>query len=467
MPFTSSVKSSEIVPAPQPLSTRYEAVSVGKAQRSSKNTEQHFSYSNAKTSNIEQPYLISDMTEKKVNTQVFNLKSQLAKDGFENVLVGYNMQNQIIVRFENAVFNRNDIDALGLVLGRIAQHITLADAQFSVVLAKYDIPLMSVRGSVSNYDAFIKGNATPDLNISQGGLPIPGGVTWVGLARSNSPYFKPRVTFSPALTNSYATELGVYDFSLALRADVEVPLWQGAGVSFGGQAHVANSDDFDKNAPFRRLREETGIDRAVFYQTFSLPFGLYNQTQVGFYKETYDYTGITNETTWLSEKGRHKVTANLGYFEYQNYQGERDYKTLSYQYNWVEQDITLHATAGEFWSKDTGAKVESRFWFGDSYLSIFLEDTAVRKVGIAFSIPLSPRKDMNVTRYGQVRGNEAWRHSASTQIGESHNQLVFNQGTIVTSAISLDRTFLNQGRLSSDYIYANLMRLKDAYIHYK
>lgn len=467
MPFTSSVKSSDIVPAPQPLSTRYEAVSVGKAQRSSKNTEQHFSYSNAKISNIEQPYLISDMTEKKVNTQVFNLKSQLAKDGFENVLVGYNMQNQIIVRFENAVFNRNDIDALGLVLGRIAQHITLADAQFSVVLAKYDIPLMSVRGSVSNYDAFIKGNATPDLNISQGGLPIPGGVTWVGLARSNSPYFKPRVTFSPALTNSYATELGVYDFSLALRADVEVPLWQGAGVSFGGQAHVANSDDFDKNAPFRRLREETGIDRAVFYQTLSLPFGLYNQTQVGFYKETYDYTGITNETTWLSETGRHKVTANLGYFEYQNYAADRDYKTLSYQYNWVEKNITLHATAGDFWSKDSGAKVESRFWFGDSYLSIFLEDTAVSKVGIAFSIPLTPRKDMDVARYGQVKGNEAWRHSVSTQIGESHNQLVFNQGTIVTSAISLDRTFLNQGRLSSDYIYANLMRLKDAYIHYK
>jgi hypothetical protein len=261
--------------------------------------------------------------------------------------------------------------------------------------------------------------------------------------------------------------LGVYDFSLALRADLDLPLWQGAGVSVGGQVHVANSDDFEKNAPFRRLREKTGFDRAVFYQTLALPLGLTNQTQVGYFKETYDYTAITNETAWLSEAGRHKVTANVGYFEYQNYNGNRDYKTLSYQYNWVEQAITLHATAGEFWSKDTGAKVESRFWFGDSYLSIFLEDTATQRVGIAFSIPLSPRKDMDVTRYGQIKGTESWRHSAGTQIGQSTNDLVFNQAYMPSSAISLDKTFFNQGRMSSDYVYANLSRLKAVYIKYK
>jgi hypothetical protein len=402
-----------------------------------------------------------------LNRQAFSLKAALAADGFENLLVGYNQQNTIVVKFENSVFNRNDIDALGLVLGRIAEHITKPNMVFNVELAKYDIPLMSIVGNTDNYRAFINGQQNPDLNIQHGAMSLPQGITWVGLTRANSPYFKPRVTLAPALTNSYATELGVYDFSLALRADVDVPLWQGAGVSLGGQVHVANSDDFEKTAPFRRLREHSGVDRAVFYQTFALPFGLYNQTQVGYFKETYDFTGIVNETTWLSDAGRHKLSANLGYFEYQDYDGNRDYKTLSYQYNWVEQNITLHATAGDFWSEDTGAKIESRFWFGDSYLSVFFEDTAVQKVGFAFSIPLSPQKDMNVTRYGQVKGTEAWRHTASSQVGQSHNQLVFNQGYTPKTAVGLDRTFLNQGRLSSDYIYANLTRLKQVYIQYK
>ncbi|MBH0029179.1 YjbH domain-containing protein [Pseudoalteromonas sp. SWN29] len=472
-PLTSSVKHASAEPAPQPVKKQ----SIGGnspdpqyliAKKSAvKNNALEVQSTHDIPRHVAQHHTEKNSASKNVNRQVSSLKAKLAQDGFENLLVGFNSQNQIIVQFENSIFNRNDIDAFGLVLGRIAEYITPANAQFNVVLAKYDIPLMSITGQVDNYREFIEGNLTPDLNVTKGALVMPKGVTWVGLTRTNSPYFKPRVTFGPALTNSYATELGVYDFSLALRADIDIPLWYGAGVTAGGQVHVANSDDFDKDAPFRRLREKTGIDRAVFYQTLELPFGLYNQTQVGFFKETYDYTGITNETTWLSDAGRHKVTANVGYFEYEDYQGNRDYKTLSYQYNWVEKNITLHATAGEFWSEDTGAKVESRFWFGDSYLSLFLEDTAVRKVGIAFSIPLTPRKDMNVTRFGQVKGAEAWRHTASTQIGESHNQLVFNQGYTPSTAISLDKTFLNQGRMSSDYIYGNLSRLKDVYIKYK
>jgi hypothetical protein len=402
-----------------------------------------------------------------LNTQVFSLKAALAADGFENILVGYNQQKQLIIQFENPVFNRNDIDAFGLVLGRIAEHVTEPSVEFTVQLAKYDTPLMSILGQVDNYRAFINGEQNPDLSIQQGAMAIPKGVTWVGLTRANSPYFNPRVTISPALTNTYATELGVIDFSLALRADIDLPLWQGGGVSVSGQIHVANSDDFEKNAAFKRFREHTGIDRAVFYQTFALPFGLYNQTQVGYFQETYDYSGIINETAWLSPAGRHKVSANVGYFEYQNYNGNRDYKTMSYQYSWVEQDITFHATAGEFWSKDTGAKIESRFWFGDSYIGLFYENTSVQKAGVSISIPLSSRKDMAVTRFGQIKGKEAWRHTASTQIGKSENRLVFNQGYIPGTAISLDRSFFNQGRMSSDYIYANLARLKNAYMEYK
>ena len=486
LPFTSSVDqnltkaapaayiksntvNANVPPEQTPLTINRSTTDEGDQQAAYKSaSEQNVSYiGTSQKSNTSSHSSTKSDTSKRINVQVAALKAELANDGFENLLVGYNKQNQIVVKFENSIFNRNDIDALGLVLGRIAEYVTPSNAQFNVVLSKYDIPLMSVTGLVSNYREFINGNTTPDLNITKSPQPMPKALTWVGLTHANSPYFKPRVTFGPALTNSYASELGVYDFSLAIRADVEVPLWQGAGVLVGGQVHVANSDDFEKDGSFRRLREPTGFDRALFYQTFELPFGFYNQTQIGYFKETYDYTAITNETAWLSEAGRHKVTANLGYFEYQNYNGNRDYKTLSYQYNWVEQDITLHATAGEFWSKDTGVKVESRFWFGDSYISIFAEDTATRKAGVAISIPLTPRKDMNVSSYGQIKGTQAWRHSISTQIGESHNRLVFNQGYTPSSAVSLDKTFLNQGRMSSDYVYGNLSRLKEVYLEYK
>ncbi len=205
----------------------------------------------------------------------------------------------------------------------------------------------------------------------------------------------------------------------------------------------------------------------MFYQTFKLPYGFYNQTQVGFIKERYDLTGITNETTWLSDEGRHRVSARIGSFKYEDYRGSKTFQTLNYQYNWVEQDITLHAEAGDYWYEDSGYKLESRFWFGDSYLAVFYEDTNTTKAGFAISIPLTPRKDMKAYKLGQIKGTESYRHTASTEIGESTNRLVFSQGFAPGSAISTYRTLLNQGRLSSDYVYQNLARLKEAYLTYR
>lgn len=402
-----------------------------------------------------------------MNTQAHALKRALTDDGFENVLVGYNKQNQLIVKLENAIFNQNDIDALGLVLGRITEYVDNENMQFYVQLEKYEIAQFHVIGTIGNYNAFLANNTTPDLNVNIGPVAMPAGIAWVGLTKSNSPYFKPRLTFSPALTGSHATDLGVLDYSLALRADVDVPLWKGAGVILGGQVHVADSDDYEEDAPFRNYREESDFDRAMFYQTFALPWGFYNQTQLGYLKERYDFMGIRNETAWLSPEGRHKVTADFGYFEYEDYNASKDYQTISYQYNWLEQDITLHATAGNFWYEDSGARVESRFWFGDSYLAIYAEDTRVQKVGIAFSIPLSPRKDMAVSKYGQVKGTSAWRYGISTQVGESHNRLVFNQAYVPSKSVNLDRMLFNQGRISTQYVYSNLTRLKEVYNKYR
>lgn len=414
------------------------------------------------TNNTEQQTELSQL-----NSQSVNLKLALVEDGFENVRVAFNNSNQLFVKFENSIFNRNDVDALGLVLGRVAELITLEGVEFRVQLNKYDLALLNVVGTVDNYQEFITNNITPDLLITQGAALEPNGLVWVGTTDVSSPYFKPRLTIAPTISNTYATEMGVLDFSAAIRVDLEVPLWQGGGVILGGQVNIANSDDYAENKPFKNYRKETQFDRALFYQTFELPFGFYNQTQIGYIKDYYDYQGISNETAWLSDAGRHKVSFKFGSFQYQDYLGSRSYQMLNYQYNWVEQNITLHAQAGDFWYEDSGYKLESRFWFGDSYLAVFFEDSSAQRAGAAISIPLSPRKDMSVTRFGQVKGNEAYRHSIGTQVGKSHNQLVFSQLYAPSTAVGLDKTFFNQGRLSSDYVYKHLPRLKEVYLKYR
>ncbi|MEZ7206972.1 YjbH domain-containing protein [Pseudoalteromonas sp. DY56-GL79] len=408
-----------------------------------------------------------DEFRKSLTLQTRELKNALIDDGLEAISVGFNRDPHIVVSFENYVFNRNDIDAIGLVLGRIAEHIDEPEAKYTIQLLNRGIPMLSVRGDIDNYREFINTSSTPDMDIRRGEMDPIGSVSWVGMPKANSPYFRPRVTVGPSLDSHFATEIGVYDFSLAIKADVDVPMWYGGGISVSAETEVAKTDDYETGKAFGRFAKDSGVTQATIYQTLDLPYGIYNQTHIGFFKEFNDYTGIKNETTWLSENGRHQLNAEIGYLEYDDYDLDRDYQTLSYRYNWVEQDVSFHATAGRFFYEDSGVKLETRFWFGDSYISIFAQDTDVQVAGIAFSIPLTPRKDMAPIRYGQIKGNEAWRHEVSTRIGESHNQLVIGRGHSVKTPVNLDKTFLNQGRLSSSYIYSNLARLREAYLTYR
>ena len=101
-----------------------------------------------------------------LNSQVIELKQALINDGFENVVVGYNL-NTVFVNFENSVFNRNDIDAIGVVLGRIAESVTNESTHFNVQLSKTDLPLIAIQGKVDNYRLFIEKGVSPDLNVQQ------------------------------------------------------------------------------------------------------------------------------------------------------------------------------------------------------------------------------------------------------------------------------------------------------------
>ncbi|MCF2857390.1 YjbH domain-containing protein [Pseudoalteromonas sp. SMS1] len=448
-----------ILAAPAPVITNNQgAITAPPSERASKTLHTHTEVAAANE---------KVAAKASMNKAARKLRNMLIADGFESVRVGFNQQPVVVVSFENSVFNRNEIDALGLVAGRITTLFEDSQAQFVIQLKNHGLPMLSVSGDVVSYGRFISHSESPRLSVKMGVMPSVGGVSWVGLESANQPYFKPRLTLSPELSSTHATELGVFDYSLALKADITVPMWKGGGFNVSAQTVVSESSDFENGQAFDGRSEDNGINNAFFYQTFQLPWGIYNQTKIGYFKEHHKYTGIINETAWVSPDGNHKFTNIYGFFDYKDYDSDRDYHTLGYQYNWAEKDITFHVTGGKFWRKDSGVRVETRFWFGDSYVALYGEETNAQLAGIAISIPLSKRKSMNVTQFGQVKGNHAWRHQVGTKIGESNNYLVYQQAYMPQTSVSLDRTFFNQGRTSVDYVYSNLQRLREAYLTYK
>ncbi|MGS0534755.1 YjbH domain-containing protein [Pseudoalteromonas sp. SaAl2] len=406
--------------------------------------------------------------ESNKNYQLHSLKNNLINDGFENIRVGISETDKVIVEFENSVFNRNEIDAIGLVIGRITEHFAEQDNEFIVRLSKLDTALLQVRGKVDNYQRFLEENITPDLQISnQFSIKEETNIIWAESTENSSPYLVPRVTFSPSYAAHYATELGVWDYSLALQADLNIPIWKGAGINLTGQIHVTDSDDFEEGEAFSSRRKETGLTRAIAYQTFALPYGFYNQTQFGLFQDYFDYIGLTNETAWLSPTGRHKLKAKFAVLEYKDYDTrKRDYALASYRYLWAEKDVSFHVTGGRFWNDDSGYKLEAKFWFGDANLSLIYSNTDVQKVGLGFSIPLAPRKDMTAGNW-QIKGDNSWSQTVSTVVGNDVNLINTASATTPASSIDLDKTFLNQDRMSSSYVYAHLARLKEAFETYK
>ena len=149
------------------------------------------------------------------------------------------------------------IDALGLVLGRITENFPEGNNDFIVRLSKLDIPILQVSGQLENYRRFISENITPDLLVkTQFTSQDTKSIKWAGNTTKTSPYFVPRVTFSPSLSSRHATEFGVLDYSLALQADLNIPIWQGAGINVTGQVNVANTSHFEERRIFSNSRQE-------------------------------------------------------------------------------------------------------------------------------------------------------------------------------------------------------------------
>ena len=415
------------------------------------------------------------------------VKELLVKEGFEAISIGEADSNTLYVEFENHVYNRNQIDGLGVVLGIISKHVQYNYANFKLVLKERQIPILAVKGSLAEYDAFLRDNQPLKLDISTDTFGTQRRDNTLDLNETNNIWFKPRFTFWPGLVTRVGTEFGAFDASLALISHVEVPLWPGAAVTAQHTKQVAETKDFEDGEYFSDYKQKTGLKEYSFHQTFSLPYSIKNMSSLGRYRDTYDY--FSNEVRWQSYGGSHKVNLFTARYENQvtpereHYQGcnilfpacwkeaepqERDVVIAKYLYYNAHFDASAEVQVGQYWQQDKGVVVKLERMFGDVTLNLTYKDTKVDNVeanqfiGIGFSIPLTPRKDYN-NKYFQVRGKPKWRYSVNTLVGKDHNRLTPGSGDTSQRFYNLDSAFYNNNRLSSEYIYGNSNRLRQAY----
>jgi len=415
------------------------------------------------------------------------VKKLLAKEGFEAIKVGEADLNTVYIEIENHIYNRNQIDGIGVVLGIMSKHIRHNYSNFTLVLKEREIPIAVVKGNLAEYDAFLRDNQPLKVDISTDTFTSQRRIPTADLDNSNDYWLKPRFTFWPGIVSTVGTEVGAFDASLALISHLELPLWRGAAITAQHTTQVAETKNFEEGEVFAQKKQKTGLQEYSFHQTISLPYSVKNMTFFGRYRDTYNY--LANEIRWQSFGGSHKF--NLLTARYENqitaeikpYTGcnplfvrcwppiqpqQRDVIIGKYKYYNAHLNTSAELQVGQYWQQDKGVVFKLERMFGDVSLNITYKNTKVDNeesnqfIGLGFSIPLTPRKDYN-NKYFQVRGKPTWQYSVNTLVGKSHNNLTPGTGDNTKLFYNLDSTFYNNDRLSSEYIYANSNRLKQAY----
>ncbi|MGB5444160.1 MAG: YjbH domain-containing protein, partial [Psychromonas sp.] len=305
--------------------------------------------------------------------QAASLTKKLVDYGFENVRVGWRGET-LVVSLENNLFNWNELDALGVALGLMTERNI--STSFEFYLLNNQLAVLKVSGNSQQFRDYLQ--QTAEQPVKAHGLTISTkdletqNVAWLS-ERQASGNFVPRLIFSPNLRSAIGTELGVFDYSLALSSNLQMSLWPGGVADVRHLLPVSHSEDYDDGEYFAASRHESEVDRILFHQAFMLPASIMTQFSVGqVYKS---YRGIVNETRWESASGKHRIKSEIGDFDHEDNDFTYQPILASYRYYLRGLDAALEGTYGQYWAGDVGGSVSLTKWYGDMSVQISYQNT--------------------------------------------------------------------------------------------
>ena len=418
------------------------------------------------------------------------LKKQLVNEGFESIKVGRTDHNTAYIELENHIYNRNQLDGLGVALGYISTGLDKEYTNFVLVIKEREVPILEVTGSLADYREFLNDQQPLKIVISTDTFSSQKSVRLADNKNANDSWLKPRFTFWPSLVSAVGTEYGMYDVSVALVSHLELPLWPGGAISAVHMTQLAETEDFKDGRYFGNWKQKTGLQEYSLHQTFALPFNIKNMTFAGRYRESYNF--VANEIRWQNDDGSHRFNLLTATYENQEvaerkpYQGcnilfpacwppveptQRDVMMGMYRYYSTKFDASAEIRVGQYWQQDKGIIFKLERMFGDVTINLNYKNTKIddkeanQFIGLGFSIPLTPRKDHS-NKYVQVRGIPKWNYTVETLVGlddNNLNDLTPGTGDSARMFYNLDNFYYNLDRLGKAYIDNNTSRLKQAF----
>jgi hypothetical protein len=417
-----------------------------------------------------QESLIVNQTQE---TTLLDLQKVLVDFGFENVRVGTYGDRVIYVECENSIFDHNDLDALGYIIGEVVES-GLDYRYYTVTLLKNELQTVSINGSIIPYRKYIKNPTIENLNRVKSGLIINREIDTSEVKfiseKKNSSLFRPRLELSTGLITPFGTELGVFDYLLALRSNLYMPLYKGLMVSAMYELPFANSDDFDNGGIYNKMysdRVDSRLVNANLHQTLHYK-NIFNTVSLGRFET--DYYGILNQTNLSSTEGEHAISFKIGTFKRDSEESDtHNIYEGSYRYFYEPAKLFTTISYGEYWYEDSGVTFELKRFFGDIAISLEYKNLENQYIGARVSLPLTFRKLAKASPLGQIKGKSDFKYGirSTIRLDDGTNRVLPFGGKMIKSDFILESYYLNRDRLSSSYILGGIDRMREAYLRYK
>ncbi len=418
----------------------------------------------------------SNRVTPEISSNLESLKHLLIKARFINVRVGQRLSSELVVEYENSIYNHNELDALGVVAGIVSgaasdQYDTIRivikrkNLRVAVISFPYETlrAFMKQAGSISALRDSLSFSYNSDITDDTYYQPESGGFAFPETS----------LILAPGLQTFFGTDFGVFDYVLSIKPEIVSTLWKGGVFQARWDLPVLWSSNFDDGKPFSGNRSEARMDRGMLFQGVNLAPGLLVNLGAGLV--LHDVYGTLNEATWSPGEGAHRLRGVQAWARNQNTKETMDVYLGSYRYFHAPLSLTVEATAGKFWGQDRGFSLELKRFFADTAVSTYYKNTTTdagkhwQMAGIQVSFPLTPRKDLKIGPL-LVRGADEWGYAQETTlaIGGQKTNDVLSQSLAINPqpTPALYRSYYNRDRLSAGYIRQNLERLREAWLRF-
>ncbi|MGE3540323.1 MAG: YjbH domain-containing protein [Candidatus Tectimicrobiota bacterium] len=407
------------------------------------------------------------------------LQATLIEQGLENVRVSVFRQEAgylIAVEYENRRYNRDELDAVGVVLGLATLATPPLITAISVTVKEVNIPVLHIVTGAEAFLSFVNeelpaGVFAQQLRITQEVQELPAAAVQEATTpiRSRS-WLKVDAFLQPRIETRLLTEVGVADLRFSLLPEAMMQLTPGTVVDVRGVVPITQTSGFGKSLDNPGIERQLGdpeLDRALLHQAVRLPLGSWSKratglAQVSIGRFTREEVGIAEETAVTLLEGSLFVKGTVARVGSSFDDLDQWVALANGRVRYSPWDLTFSVTAGRFLDGDQGVAADLSRFFGSTEIGVFLRHSDNGSLaGLRLGIPLTPARELPPWRV-RPRLPDLFAYEQRTTVFTDFNVLRGDIGRSLSTGHDIERVYWNRDRLYPVYIRQHLDTLRQA-----